>query len=83
MTIDEFKAVLAISKQYIVVWKYTTVDGHPVRKYTAALIQEHEEDLFDPIHDIKAEFVGHTEKSAIKKLKDWYHWEARQHANNR
>jgi hypothetical protein len=81
MTIDEFKAVLAISKLHVVVWKYTTVDGHPVRKYTAALIQEREEDLFDPITDIKAEFVGHTKKSAIKKLKDWYHYEGRKNGN--
>lgn len=81
MTIDEFKAVLAISKLHVVVWKYTTVDGHPVRKYTAALIQEREEELFDPIHDIKAEFVGHTKKSAIKKLKDWYYYEGRKNGN--
>jgi hypothetical protein len=83
MTIDEFKAVVAISRQQVVVWRYSSVDGHPTNKHTAALIQEHEEDLFDPICDIKAEFVGHTKKAALKKLKDWYMYEGRKNANNR
>lgn len=82
MTIDEFKAVLAISGLRVVVWEYAWKPEHPFRRYSAAIVEEPEEDLFDPIVNIKAEFWGHTKKSALKKLKDWYHYEGRKNGNN-
>lgn len=86
MTIDEFKAVVAISGLRVYVWENAWLVPHnpPIRRYTASLTKGHVEDenRLDVINLIVAEFTGHTKKSALKKLKDWYYWEAR-NANRR
>ena len=86
MTIDEFKAVVAVSGLRVYVWKDARLLPHdpPIRRYTAALTKDEvgDEHGWDPVMLTVKEFTGHTKKSAVKKLKDWYHWEAR-NANRR
>lgn len=71
MTIDEFEKVLEISGVHIVArrdWR--------MQVYDAFLNQD--DMLFLPRSPI---FSGHTKKSALKKLKDWYHYEGRKNGN--
>lgn len=67
MTIDEFMAVMNVGGTHIIVkrdWRKQLYD---------AFINL-DRIMFVPISPI---FSGHTEKAALKKLKDWYYWEAR------
>lgn len=84
MTIDEFKAVVAISGLRVYVWKDAWLLAHnpPIRRYTAALVSgEGDCEELDTLNRVVAEFTGHTKKAAIKKLKDWYHYEGRNNGN--
>jgi hypothetical protein len=71
MTIDEFKAVVAIGNMQIIAkrdWRKQLYD---------AFINQ-DKLVFAPRSPI---FSGHTEKAALKKLKDWYHYEGRKNGN--
>jgi hypothetical protein len=84
MTIDEFKAVVAISGLRVYVWKDAWLLAHnpPIRRYTAALVKgEGDCEKLEILNQVVAEFTGHTKKSALKKLKDWYHYEGRKNGN--
>lgn len=72
MTIDEFEKVLEIGGIHIV----ASIDWRK-QVYDAFLNQD--KIVFAPRSPI---FTGHTKKAAIKKLKEWYFWEAR-NANRR
>lgn len=71
MTMNEFVAVMAIGGIEIIV-------KPALRSRTYDAFLNRSTDFFAPYSPI---FSGRTKKSALKKLKDWYHWEARQNGN--
>lgn len=84
MTIDEFKAVMSIGDTKVVVWKNSWLTATAPRKYTAGLIMDCDPITNDinPLNLVIQEFSGHTEKAALKKLKDWWYYEGRKNGNN-
>ena len=71
MTIDEFKVVVNISRLEVYVKK-------DLRNQMYDAFLNKSGALIVPTSPI---FSGHTKKSAIKKLKDWYHYEGRKNGN--
>lgn len=74
MTIDEFKQVMAVAgievRCFRMDKRYPDTTTYKRNTYYAWLAPYPDTPAFDTC-------VGRTEKAAIKKLKDWYHWEAR------
>ena len=78
MTIDEFKRVMAVAgievRCYRMDKRYPESDMYRRKTYYAWLAPYRHTTAFDRC-------IGHTEKAALKKLKDWYHYEGRKNAN--
>ena len=98
MTIDEFKAVMAVMGVEVRCQRHTKRALTRGAKATNTKYNYREDYIrhepnadcrfyawLAPYTHVKAftKCRGHTEKAALKKLKDWYMYEGRKNANNR
>jgi hypothetical protein len=86
MTIDEFKAVIDLTNMTLGVNnRYNPALARSTqRKYSAYLWRMADfENAFqtNPIGYLELEATGHTEKAALKKLKDMWYYKGRKNGN--